>query len=262
MPVPSVHVRAIGSPEDGRTRFADQRTMASPPRGVSLRLVDKPIFPGDSIIFDGDPPARTLIGNGVSRQEDRLIATKVGILRFDRAGAKVFVENVQKRYTPVLGDQVVGVILDKLSEEYRVDIGGSAPALLPLLAFDGATHRNRPNLGAGAIVYARVVVAHRHVDPELSGTAPPGVVSKDWMTGQSVFGELKGGTLLRLSTRACTMLFEEEGELAARLEAIGRQIPFEMAVGSNGRVWVNTAAVKDTVRVSAALKQAVREVVP
>ena len=41
---------------------------------------------------------------------------------------------------------MIGVVTDKHSENFDVDIGGPFRALLPVLAFEGATRRNRPNL--------------------------------------------------------------------------------------------------------------------
>ncbi len=74
-----------------------------------------------------------------------------------------------------------------------------------MLAFDGATKRNKPTLLVGALVFARVVSADRDLEPELtcqvSATAsgPDGghFAKKDWVTGQSVYGELKGGTVVK-----------------------------------------------------------------
>lgn len=39
--------------------------------------------------------------------------------------------------------------MGKYGEYYRVDIGSAHPAILPYLAFEGATRRNRPNLEVG-----------------------------------------------------------------------------------------------------------------
>ena len=72
------------------------------------------------------------------------------------------------RYIPAVGDSVVGRVLERHSENFAVDIGGPFPAVLNVLAFEGATRRNRPKLVEGDLVYARVVLAHRDVDTELS----------------------------------------------------------------------------------------------
>ena len=50
------------------------------------------------------------------------------------------------QYTPVLEDNVVGVVREKQGEQFKIDIGASHIANLPFLAFEGATKRNRPNL--------------------------------------------------------------------------------------------------------------------
>ena len=41
---------------------------------------------------------------------------------------------------------MIGVIEEKHGENYVVNIGAPSSALLPVLAFEGATRRNRPNL--------------------------------------------------------------------------------------------------------------------
>lgn len=43
-------------------------------------------------------------------------------------------------------DMVVGVIKERHSENYKVDIGCASLATLSLFSFEGATKKNRPNL--------------------------------------------------------------------------------------------------------------------
>lgn len=50
------------------------------------------------------------------------------------------------QYTPALGEPVIGVIVARHAEGYRVDIGTSQSASLDALAFEDATKRNKPNL--------------------------------------------------------------------------------------------------------------------
>ena len=88
---------------------------------------------------------------------------------------------------------MIGVIVDKNVESYKVHIGTSGPALLSTLAFDGASRRNKPNLQVGSLIYARVVVANKSMDPELSCMTPAGARAKDWVTGQGLFGEITKG---------------------------------------------------------------------
>ena len=50
------------------------------------------------------------------------------------------------QYIPGAQDPVVGVVIARSGESYRVDIGAAHPATLDALAFEGASKRNRPNL--------------------------------------------------------------------------------------------------------------------
>ncbi len=107
---------------------------------------------------------------------------------------------------------MVGVITQKIGEGYRVDIGGAHMASLDGLAFEGATRRNKPNLKVyftscllnvscipsqvGCLVYARVSLAHKDMEPELE--------CFDAQTRKSEgFGELKGGFVVRCSLKMC-----------------------------------------------------------
>jgi hypothetical protein len=50
------------------------------------------------------------------------------------------------QYLPMVEDMVIGVVVDKHTEGYKLDIRSHFPAVLPALAFEGATKRNRPHL--------------------------------------------------------------------------------------------------------------------
>lgn len=50
------------------------------------------------------------------------------------------------QYTPQPPEPVLGIIIARHAEGYRVDIGGAQAASLDALAFEGATKRNKPNL--------------------------------------------------------------------------------------------------------------------
>ena len=49
-----------------------------------------------------------------------------------------------------------------------IDLLDRSLALLPVLAFDGASKRNRPNLQIGSLVYARITQVEAGLDPELT----------------------------------------------------------------------------------------------
>jgi len=76
------------------------------------------------------------------------------------------------------------------------------------------------------------------------------------MTGQSLYGELNGGTVIELSSlRYARALLDGSG--AAVLRSLGERLPFEIACGLNGRVWVKASSVVNTIVVSNAVLNAV-----
>ena len=219
---------------------------------VDLPLRNRGVFPGD-LLQAVSAFQTVLIGPGVAREAEDLVATRAGILRWDAEHHRLWVENDQKRYIPALGDHVIGIVTDKNGEEYRLDVGAAAPASLPILAFDGASKRNRPQLQVGTLVYCRVVVANRDMEPEVSCKAPPGVgAAKDWVTRESVFGELTGGHVFDCPQILCRDLLDADGPL---LDALGGVGAFELAVGVNGRVWLDAEHETMVVLVQSAVLQ-------
>ncbi|PNJ26379.1 exosome complex component RRP40 isoform X2 [Pongo pygmaeus] len=96
---------------------------------------------------------RVVCGPGLRRCGDRLLVTKCGRLRHKEPGSGsgggvYWVDSQQKRYVPVKGDHVIGIVTAKSGDIFKVDVGGSEPASLSYLSFEGATKRNRPNVQA------------------------------------------------------------------------------------------------------------------
>ena len=85
-----------------------------------------------------------------------------------------------------------------------------------------------------------------------SCAAPPGVNARDWVTKESVFGELTGGHVFDCPPSVCRQLMSAECPV---LEAIGSVAPFEIAVGANGRVWLDAKEERTVVLAQAAILQ-------
>ncbi|CCO30743.1 Exosome complex component rrp40 AltName: Full=Ribosomal RNA-processing protein 40 [Rhizoctonia solani AG-1 IB] len=123
---------------------------------------------------------------------------------------------------------------------YRVDIGSAHPATLDALAFEGATKRNKPNLKVGAVVYARVSLAHKDMEPELE--------CFDAATHKSDgFGELKDGYIVGCNLATCRALLDRNHYL---LPLVGTRVPLEIAIGVNGRVWISSDTPHNTILIS------------
>ena len=123
------------------------------------------VLPGDSaeMLDAADGPIR--LGNGlrvVAGGSDggggggggggpvQIIPTKAGVLHREaderQQGERYFVQNQQKRYIPTVDDSVLGVVIDKHGDTYKLNLGSAAPATLSAIAFEGASRRNRPHL--------------------------------------------------------------------------------------------------------------------
>jgi exosome complex component RRP40 len=215
-------------------------------------FLERVVLPGDDVTTALTSVTSDLrIGAGLhSDAAARIRATKAGVLAF-RSPNRFFVLTNQRRYTAAVGDNVVGVIIDRAAEWYVVRLHGTRTALLPHLAFDGATKRNKPELRPGALIFARIASTSRHMDPELSCAVASGP-KRDWMTGAAVFGELKGGTLVHLSTGTARRLMEPT---CALLSTLGAAVPFEAAVGLNGLAWVQASSAGRTAAVARALER-------
>eukprot|EP00761_Pharyngomonas_kirbyi_P004929 gb/GECH01004934.1/.p1 GENE.gb/GECH01004934.1/~~gb/GECH01004934.1/.p1 ORF type:complete len:250 (+),score=50.58 gb/GECH01004934.1/:1-750(+) len=224
---------------------------------VNRKLLGKMVFPGDivgAVIKEKDKTESeseknpVKIGHGLIQNQNDIIAMKAGKFKeMIKDSNRFIVENNQKRYVPSLEDMVIGRIVERHAEDYKVDIGGASLAVLPALAFDGATKRNKPNLKVGNLVYCRVVVANKDMDPELSCCSP--VKARSWVTGESIFGELKEGYIFECSLGLCRQLLEGNCTV---LRELGK-IPFEIAVGMNGKVWINAKKPLEIVLITNAI---------
>ena len=62
-------------------------------------------------------------------------------------------------------ESVIGIVSERHSENFVVDICGPFAATLPVLSFEGATRRNRPNLqvcgGNELLAAQRCLFIHR-----------------------------------------------------------------------------------------------------
>jgi exosome complex component RRP40 len=151
------------------------------------------------------------------------------------------------QYIPSQGEPVIGQILARTADNYKVDISSAHAATLANLSFEAATKQNRPQLNVTQIVYARVGTANKDIEPEIECVDPS--------SGKSAgFGELKGGLVVDgLSLGWCRRLLRDEEGV---LKDVGVHIGFQCAVGMNGRVWVDAGDLSKTILVARAIREA------
>jgi len=197
-------------------------------------LIDQFVVPGDLLGKISDLKVR--IGPGLLQNKDTILATKSGVLRFSKFHKFYWIENEQKRYVPQTEDMVIGIVVEKHAESFKVDIGSSSNALLSAYSFEGATKSNKPLISVGNLVYARVSVANKDMEPEIVCLS-----NKNKAEG---FGTLTGGYMFKVSLGLSHYLLSEDCYI---LQVLGQHIPYEIAVGVNGRVWVNSESTHNTI---------------
>ncbi|XP_027168171.1 putative exosome complex component rrp40 [Coffea eugenioides] len=217
--------------------------MESKPSSSPPNFIDQQVVPGDVVLDLSTMTNQTIkLGSGLRQDGDAISAIKAGVLRFAKPN-KYWVESSQKRYVPCAGDTVLGIVVDSRSDNFLVDIKGPTLAFLPVLAFEGGTRRNIPKFEVGTLLYVRVVKANVGMNPELSCMDASGKAAE--------FGRLKDGYMFESSTGLSRMLLSSP--TCPVLEAFGKNLSFEIAVGLNGRVWVNAESPANLILVANAI---------
>ncbi|KAG0228277.1 Exosome component 3 [Actinomortierella wolfii] len=199
-----------------------------------------------SMAIDQRAPPTIKLGPGlVPMDDDTIIAVKAGVLKHVDIGNRWWVESNQRRYVAAPAESVIGVVVGKTAEHFKMDIGAAQPALLPLLAFENATKKNRPNFNIGDLLYCRVAMANKDMEAELDCVNPT--------TGKADgYGELKGGFVIKVSLGLARRLLDPRQ--AVVLRELGKHFPFETAVGMNGKIWINSASTAHTILIANAIK--------
>lgn len=229
------------------------------------------VLPGDNVtkyIEFGESPTKDAaasvpkLGTGL-RFNDRsrqVYATCPGQLEQHKNRNVYYIKQNLRRYRPVTEDRVVGIVEDRAGTDgmggdlYRVNINGRGPAILSSLQFEGASKRNKPQFTPGQLLYARVLSLQQNVlDPELScknGPHDTGIPVRDWMTNEGCYGELRGGTCCQISTALARQLLHPDCTVLTSLA----KLPFEVAIGVNGYLWIHSALPQYTVVIQNAVQ--------
>ena len=174
-----------------------------------------------------------------------LVAKKCGVLLTDYKGKAMEETNDEvfrslgKYYSAKVDDPVIGIIVQKSSEFYKVDINSYTHAILNTKDFEGATKKQKPNLNLGDLVFARISKVNKFDTPTLSCINP--LEHKNWASGESYFGGIKNGNLFSIN-RLNTWSFYKENYALNRLNDV---VGYEIIVGFNGRMWINSEKPED-----------------
>ena len=205
-------------------------------------------------------------------EEPQVKCTIAGRLNYNQSSHTIYILTNTKRYVPQIHDRVICIIEDRMgSDYYRVTIPGCTMGnniILNTTSFEGATKRNRPYLGNGDLVYARIVhsfdftseieiscIVNKGRDEvqNNSGIGDDGGASrKDWMTDEGTYGQLKNGTCLQISVGLAQELLHPNNVVLQSLSNSG--LKFEICIGVNGYVWVHSERPEYTILILNAIQ--------
>lgn len=242
------------------------------------------LLPGDEVPSDHLPPSNSnplklgpglrLLSQPSSKQgtaKHVLTATQAGLVAADAKRNTVSIQCFpNRRYIPTPNDLVIAQVHHSSPDYFHCMVTpNTAHALLGQLSFEGATKKTRPALKQGDLVYARVLsmgvgpgaeVELTCVNPA-TGKAEPGGLGP--LVGGMVF-DVSTGMAARLLRASSTSADESDAidglvvlsELGKKLEGLGG---FEVAVGRNGKVWVDCSnagenAIKATIAIGRCLQ--------
>jgi exosome complex component RRP40 len=219
-------------------------------------MVSNLVFPGDAIPDLNLPASKTLHpASGLYRESPSspIISTTAGTLEQvpKKKTAQVTASNA--RYIPRAGDLVIAQVQRSSMDFFHLSICPHTPqAILPQLAFEGASKKTRPQLKSNDLVYAKILSANKNMEVELTCVNPS--------TGKSEpegLGPINGGMVFDISTGLATRLLNTKDVVI--LEELGSKLAggFEVAIGKNGRVWVDCpeAGVKGVCGVGRCLQE-------
>lgn len=230
-----------------------ERFLSSLHRSVDAAFEPLVVFPGKEVTTEVTSFSKNIsLGEGLFQQGDRVLCSTTGVLRY-REPVSYWIDIDKKYYIPKNGDQVVGIIEDRGGDYYRVNIFSGSIALLSRLGFEGASKRNKPELKVGDLVYCKVHFTHKDLDTELTCISSSGV-KKGWSSGETIYGDLEEGITARVSPKTAKLLLNPD---CVVLNLLGRHIAYEVAVGMNGLIWIQSGSVKESVIVRNAILNSV-----
>lgn len=205
--------------------------------------IDDVVVPGDHCedIVKAGERGRVILGPGLRKEIDGVYIVKAGVLK-KRPPNTYWVDSYQKRYVPARGENVIGVVVQKAGDIFKVDVGGSCSASLSYLSFEGATKKNRPIVNIGDVVYAKMLNASKDMEPEL--------VCVDSDGKKNNMGVLDGGFIFKCSLNLIRKILNPKCQLLACLK---NEWPFEMAAGMNGKIWIKANTMRETIALGNAI---------
>uniref|UniRef100_A0A914QGJ5 K Homology domain-containing protein n=1 Tax=Panagrolaimus davidi TaxID=227884 RepID=A0A914QGJ5_9BILA len=161
-----------------------------------------------------------LCSRGIVMNNEEPHASLAGF--FHEKNEKLWINTYAQKYFPQTGDKVVGVVVQKVGDFWKVDIGGIEKAEIDFTSFENATKRNRPDVRIGDLLYGNIKMSCVN---ELGKAKGQGILPRS-------------GTIISLSCSYTRRLLQSSCKI---LHLIGKSFIIETTIGVNGRIWLNGA---------------------
>lgn len=145
------------------------------------------------------------------------------------------------QYLPSPSDPIIAQITNRNADFYTLSLHTFQQATLPVLSFEGATKRNRPNLKVGTLIYGLITPSsfeggNSMMEPEVTCVDP--TTGKSDGMGELDAKEGYSGVIEGLSLSLVKSLLRPSHPL---LGYLANHFPFESAIGMNGIVWIRVS---------------------
>lgn len=220
------------------------------------------ILPGDLLTCEKENQSIDIIGQGIYLSFEnhlyngnKLYPTQVGFEDYkDKNGKKIAnLDYNSKRYIPQQGDYVIATVTNNYSTHFLCTLNNfSSTVTLPYANFPQASKKNRPKYDNGDLVYCRV----KTVDSDL----PAELECLDSETGNKEgFGLLETEKGKHTAVLECSLafarelLFNDKG-FPLLSDMVKKNLSFEVAIGVNGKIWISTGSLLETLCVYKSLQ--------
>ncbi len=154
--------------------------------------------------------------DGTHKEHGKIYASVVGTAYVDKR--KIRVVALEGKYTPKVGDAVIGIIADERFSGWKVDIDSPYEANLS----DSDILLGRfETLRVGDLVYARIFKVTEVFDISLNANRP--------------FGKLSSGILVEIHSSRVPRLIGRKGSM---IKLINEKTGSTIIVGQNGLIWI------------------------
>jgi len=163
-----------------------------------------------------------------SGREEKLVATVSGFV--ERVNKLISVRALNARYTPEVGDVVVGRIIEVADKRWRVDVNSRQNAVLMISAVDLPGGIQRRRTAQDVLEMRNYFIENDLISAEVQKVMSDGAVSLH--TRNTKYGKLLNGQFLRVPAN-----------LIKRSKNHFHMLPFgvHIIIGVNGYIWLTEA---------------------